>query len=116
MFEMSGFFMWKLIIYNYCSYILSAIFFFIFIFGSELAKKRAFTEPVVYNVLDAGVAGPKTLSEFRFKELEKYREDELRQFGLTQDEIEFKLKTGNIETVSRNETIIIPIIIVVGIV
>ncbi|KAK2161856.1 hypothetical protein LSH36_108g01114 [Paralvinella palmiformis] len=68
----------------------------------ELAKKRAFTEPVVYNVLDAGVAGPKTLSEFRFKELEKYREDELRQFGLTQDEIEFKLKTGNIETSQKS--------------
>ena len=72
-------------------------------FNRQLAKKRAFTEPVVYNALGTEVAGPKALEEFISKEKERCRVDELRQFGLTEEEIQLKLKAACTGTVSHKE-------------
>ena len=47
---------------------------------------------MVYNALGTEVAGPKELSEFISKEIETTRVNELRQFGLNEDEIQLKLK------------------------
>ena len=81
----------------------SLFFFEIFLYFSQKTKKKAFTSSSKYRGFDPESTGTLSLKDYKsLEERNKYIE-ELEQYGLTEEEIQFKLEyEGLVPKVGRS--------------